>query len=56
MFSYGFQQFIIIYVNVKNSMDMKRHMVIWFFISMLVDREKEWNSCKIKVVIKKGER
>jgi hypothetical protein len=35
-------------------MDMKRHMVICFFISMLVDREKEWLVIKQKVVIKKG--
>jgi hypothetical protein len=37
-------------------MDMKKHMVIQFFISMLVDREKEWSSYKTKVVIKKGGR
>jgi hypothetical protein len=37
-------------------MDMKRHMLIFFFRCMLVDREKQWNSYKIKVVIKKGER
>jgi hypothetical protein len=35
-------------------MDMKRHMLIFFFISMLVDREKEWDSYKKEVVIKKG--
>jgi hypothetical protein len=36
-------------------MDMKKH-VIFFFISMLVDRGKEWNSYKMEVVIRKGER
>jgi hypothetical protein len=34
-------------------MDMKRHMIICFLISMLVDREKEWDSYKLEVVIKK---
>ncbi len=37
-------------------MDMKTHMLICFFRCMLVDREKERNSYKMKVVIKKGER
>jgi hypothetical protein len=32
-------------------MDMKRHMLICFFISMLVDREKKWNSYKMEVII-----
>ncbi len=37
-----------IYVNVKfqinlHFMDMKRHMLICLFISMLVDRKKEWD-------------
>jgi hypothetical protein len=36
-------------------MDMKRHMLILFFISMLVDKEKEWGSYKMKLVIRKGE-
>jgi hypothetical protein len=34
-------------------MNMKRHMLIYFFISMLGDREKEWDSYKMEVVIKK---
>jgi hypothetical protein len=33
-------------------MDMRRHMLISLFISMLMDREKEWDSYKMKVVIK----
>jgi hypothetical protein len=37
-------------------MHMKRHMLISFFKSMLVARKKEWDSYKMKVVIKKGER
>jgi hypothetical protein len=37
-------------------MDMKRHMLIYFFISMLMDREKEWGSYKMEVVIRKGEK
>jgi len=37
-------------------MDMKRQMLSCFFISMLVDREKEWGSYKMEVVIKKGDR
>jgi hypothetical protein len=36
-------------------MNMNRHMLIWFFISMLVDRRKEWNSYKMEEVIRKGE-
>ncbi len=32
---------------------MKRQMLIYFFISMLVDREKEWDNYKMEVVIKK---
>jgi hypothetical protein len=36
-------------------MDMRIYMLIYFFISMLVDREKEWDSYKMKVVIKKDE-
>jgi len=38
-----FQGFIIIYVNVKiniHFIDMKRHMLICLFISMLMDFEK----------------
>jgi hypothetical protein len=37
-------------------MDMKRHMLICFLKSMLVDRKKEWDSYKMEVVITKGER
>jgi hypothetical protein len=35
---------------------MKRHMLICFFISMLVDKEKECGSYKMEVVIRKGGR
>jgi hypothetical protein len=35
-------------------MGMKRHILIYFFICMLVDREKELDSYKMKVVIRKG--
>jgi hypothetical protein len=31
-------------------------MLIYFFISMLVDREKEWGNYKMEIVIKKGGR
>jgi hypothetical protein len=41
-------------------MDMKRHMLIWFFISMFVGKEKEkekkkkeCGSYKMKIVIRK---
>jgi hypothetical protein len=34
-------------------MDMKIHMLICFFISMLVDRKKEWGSYKMELVNKK---
>jgi hypothetical protein len=34
-------------------MDMKTHMIIRFFISMLVDREKAWDNYKMEVIIKK---
>jgi hypothetical protein len=37
-------------------MDMKRHMLIYFSISMLVDRKKKGDNYKMKVVIMKGER
>jgi hypothetical protein len=33
-------------------MNMKRHMLICFFISMLVDRGKEWDSSKMEVLMK----
>jgi hypothetical protein len=36
-------------------MEMRIHMLIYFFISMLVDKEKEWDSYKMNVVIKKDE-
>ncbi len=32
-------------------MDMKRHMLICFLISMLVDRGKEWGSYKMEVFL-----
>jgi hypothetical protein len=34
-------------------MDMKRDMLICFFISMLVDKEKEWGGYIMEIVIKK---
>jgi len=34
-------------------MDMKKHMLICFSISMLVDKEKEWTSHQMEVVIRK---
>jgi hypothetical protein len=39
-------------------MDMKRHMLIFFFISMLFDREKEWDSYyeQWEIIIKKFNR
>jgi hypothetical protein len=37
-------------------MDMKRNMLIYFFISMLVGKEREWDSYKMEVVIRKGEK
>jgi hypothetical protein len=37
-------------------MDMKKHMLIFFLISMLVDRKNEWDSYKMKVIIRKGGR
>jgi hypothetical protein len=36
-------------------MNMKRH-IFFFFISMLGDREKEWDNYKMEIVIKKGGR
>jgi hypothetical protein len=35
-------------------MDMKKYMLICFFISMLVDRGKEGGSYLMKVFIRKG--
>jgi hypothetical protein len=37
-------------------MDTKRHMLIYFFISMLVDRKKEGDRYKMDIIIKKCER
>jgi len=37
-------------------MDMKRYMLIYFLVSMLVDRKKEWDSYKMEVIIRKGGR
>ncbi len=37
-------------------MDMKRHILICFFQSMLVDRKKKTGSYKMEVVIRKGGR
>jgi len=42
----------LIQINI-HFMDMKRHMIICFFISMLVDMEKEWDNYKMEVIIKK---
>ncbi len=33
-------------------MNMKKHMLICFFISMLVDKGKEWGSYKMEVLMK----
>jgi hypothetical protein len=35
---------------------MKRHMLDLFFISMLVDREKERDNYKMEIIIRKGGR
>jgi hypothetical protein len=37
-------------------MDMKRDMLNYFFMSMLMDSEKERSNYKMEVVIRKGER
>ncbi len=37
-------------------MDMKRHMLICLFISMLINREKNEVIIKMKVIISKGVR
>jgi hypothetical protein len=37
-------------------MDMKIHMLVSFFISMFMDREKKWDGYNMEVVIKKGGR
>jgi hypothetical protein len=37
-------------------MDMKIHILILFFVSMLVDMGKEWDSYKMEVAIRKGGR
>jgi hypothetical protein len=36
-------------------MDMKRHMLICFFISMLVDKKKEGNIYKMELLGKVGD-
>jgi hypothetical protein len=35
-------------------MDIKKHILICFFISTLVNKEKEWDSYKMELAIKKG--
>jgi hypothetical protein len=35
-------------------MEMKKHMLVYFFISMLVDKGKEWSSYKMEVIIWKS--
>jgi hypothetical protein len=42
----------LIYINI-HFMDMKRHMLICFFISMLVDREKNEVVIKWKELLRK---
>ncbi len=37
-------------------MDMKRHTLICFFTSMLLDIEKEQGNYKMEAIIKKGEK
>jgi hypothetical protein len=37
-------------------MDMKKDMLTYFFMSMLMDSEKEQSSYKMEVVIRKGEK
>jgi hypothetical protein len=37
-------------------MEMKRHMLIWFLICILMDREKEGDSFKMEVIIREGGR
>jgi hypothetical protein len=45
----------LIQINI-HFMDMKRHMLVYFFTSMLVDREKSEVFINWEVVIKKGEK
>jgi hypothetical protein len=45
----------LIQINI-HFIDMKRHMLIFIFIFMLVDRKKERGSYKMEVVIRKGGR
>jgi hypothetical protein len=45
----------LIQINI-HFIDMKRHMLIFFLISMSMDREKEWGSFKMEVVFIKGGR
>jgi hypothetical protein len=42
----------LIYINI-HFMDMKRRKLIGFFIFMLVEREKDWSTYEMEVVIKK---
>jgi hypothetical protein len=35
-------------------MEMKRYLLIFIFLFMLVDRKKEWDIYKTKVIIRKG--
>jgi hypothetical protein len=45
----------LIQINI-HFMYMKRHMLIFFLISILMDREKEWDSFKMEVIIREGGR
>jgi hypothetical protein len=45
----------LIYINI-HLVDMKRSMLIYFFLFMLMEKEKEWGSYKMDVVIKKSGR
>ncbi len=58
-FFLGFHIFMsmsnLIEINI-HFMDMKRHMLICFFISMLVDRKNHWSSYKLEIVVMKVNR
>jgi hypothetical protein len=43
----------LIWINIE-FMDMKRHMLNYFFISMLVYNQKDRDSYKMEVIIRKG--
>jgi hypothetical protein len=45
----------LIQINI-HFMEMKRHMLICFLICILMDREKEWDSFKMEVIIREGGR